>query len=84
MGINHSCHTHTHTHAHRAAATEGDAWSGGEALDEWKQVYLYGGGGSSSSNGLRKRNKAAGRGSPLMANGNMMKGVLGEGPEVEY
>lgn len=61
----------------RAAATKGDAWGGGEALDEWKEVYLFGGG--VSSNGLRKRKKAA-----PVANGNMMKGVLGEGPEVEY
>lgn len=62
---------------HRAAATEGDAWGGGDALDEWKEVYLFGGG--VASNGLRKRKKA----SPV-ANGKMMKGVLGEGPEVEY
>eukprot|EP00752_Nemacystus_decipiens_P001874 g1805.t1 len=61
----------------RAAATVGDAWRGGEALGEWKEVYLFGGG--MSSGGVRKRKKA----SPV-ANGNMMKGVLGEGPEVEY
>lgn len=73
------------TRAHRAAATEGDTWVGGEAMEEWKEVYLYGGGGrGSSSNGLRKRGKGASRGSPIMANGSMMKGVLGEGPEVEY
>eukprot|EP00903_Cladosiphon_okamuranus_P008087 g7797.t1 len=62
----------------RAAATEGDAWGGGDALQEWKEVYLFGG-GASSSNGIRKRKKA-----PPVANGDMMKGVLGEGPEVEY
>lgn len=69
----------------RAAAVEGDAWRGGEAMDEWKADYLYGGtgAGARSSKGLRKR-KASGRGSPVMANGSMMKGVLGEGPDVEY
>lgn len=69
----------------RAAAVEGDAWRGGDAMDEWKADYLYGGAGAGarSSKGLRKR-KASGRGSPVMANGSMMKGVLGEGPEVEY
>lgn len=66
----------------RAAATEGDVWRGGDAMDNWKEAYLYGGVGVSSK-GLRKR-KASGRGSPVMANGNMMKGVLGEGPTVEY
>ncbi|CAN0159833.1 unnamed protein product [Ectocarpus sp. 12 AP-2014] len=60
----------------RAAATEGDAWRGGQAMEDWKEVYLYGGGATSSSKGLRKRNK--------VASGSMMKGVLGEGPEVEY
>lgn len=45
-------------------------------MEDWKEVYLYGGGASSSSKGLRKRNK--------VASGSMMKGVLGEGPEVEY
>lgn len=64
----------------RATAVEGDAWRGGEAMGEWKETYLFGGGGASSK-GLRKRK---GRGSPVMANGNMMKGVLGEGPAVEY
>lgn len=63
----------------RTAATDGDAWRGGQALEEWKEEYFYGAGGS-SSNGLRKRKK----GGPIMANGSMMKGVLGEGPEVEY
>lgn len=64
---------------------EGDAWRGGEAMEEWKADYLYGGvgAGGRSSKGLRKR-KTSSHGSPGMANGNMMKGVLGEGPEVEY
>ncbi|CAN0328967.1 unnamed protein product [Ectocarpus sp. 8 AP-2014] len=60
----------------RAAAKEGDAWRGGEAMEDWKEAHLYGGGATSSSKGLRKRNK--------VASGSMMKGVLGEGPEVEY
>ena len=51
-------------------------------MEEWKEVYLYGGGGASAK-GLRKR-KTSGRASPVMANGSMMKGVLGAGPEVEY
>lgn len=40
-------------------------------------MYLFGGG--VASKGSRKRKKA-----PTVANGDMMKGVLGEGPEVEY
>lgn len=66
----------------RSAAKEGDAWRGGDATEEWKETYLYGG-GKAPYKGLRKR-KPSSRGSPVMANGSMMKGVLGEGPEVEY
>lgn len=67
---------------YRAAAVEGDSWRGGESMEKWKDTYLYGGAGGPSK-GLRKR-KTSARGSPVMANGSMMKGVLGEGPTVEY
>lgn len=49
-------------------------------MEDWKQTYLYGG-AAASSKGLRKR-KTSSRGSPV--NGSVMKGVLGEGPAVEY
>lgn len=72
----------------RKAAVEGGAWRGGEGLQEWKEVYLYGGSSGAeraSSKGIRQRKSAtAGRHNPVVANSSMMKGVLGEGPEVEY
>lgn len=71
----------------REEALKGGAWRGGEELEDWKQVYLYGGapsGSRASSKGLRQRKSAAVRGSSAVANSTMMKGVLGEGTPADY
>lgn len=65
---------------HRDAAVDGDAWREVEALKKWKDEYLYGGGAQTKSKGLRQRKKT----NPAMANGDLMKSVLGGGPSVEY
>ncbi|CAM9499535.1 unnamed protein product [Discosporangium mesarthrocarpum] len=77
--------------ASREAVLEGDVWRGGEPMDEWKEEFLFQGEGvrrrKAGAKGAGKKGKAAGGtgGSTLAAvQADKMKGVLGEGSEVEY
>ncbi|CAM9396628.1 unnamed protein product [Choristocarpus tenellus] len=67
--------------AAREAALEGDAWRGGEAMEEWKEEFLFGGSSLRQRKGAKKKGKAGGG---IGTRANQMKGVIGEGPEIEY
>lgn len=53
-------------------------------MEQWKDIYLYGGKGQTKSKGGLRQRKNVARGSPIMAKGDVMKTVLGDGDPVQY
>lgn len=53
-------------------------------MGHWKDIYLYGGKGQTKSKGGLRQRKNTARGSPIMANGDVMKTVLGDGSPAQY